>query len=58
MTMIHTHTHTHIYIYIYIYNDIHMHMYLRIMCLMAVTSYLPTPPLGQDIKLGQFLSGV
>ena len=37
-----THTHTHTHTHIYIY----------------IYIYIPTPPLGQDMTQGQFLSGV
>ena len=30
----------------------------RIIIIVALPSYLPTPPLGQDMTQGQFLSGV
>ena len=40
----HTHTHTHAYLN---FRFIYRYLY-----------YLPTPPLGQDMTQGQFLSGV
>ena len=44
-----------LYIYIYIYIYICMHVRINIHIYL---SYLPTPPLGQDVTQGQFLSGI
>ena len=41
------------YIYVYIYICIHIYMHTNIYVYKYVY-YLPTPPLGQDMTLGQF----
>ena len=43
--------HTYIYIYIYIYVCV-------CVCVCVYVSYLSTPPIGQDMTQGQFLSVV
>ena len=63
-THTHTHTHTHTYIYIYIYimvrvfangsRDLGSIPSRAISLLNTALSYLPTPPLGQDMTQGHF----
>ena len=45
------------YIYIYMYMCVYVYIYIYIYVYVC-SSYLPTPPLGQDMTQGQFLSRV
>ena len=58
-----------VYTNIYIHTHMHLHMYVCVyvcvfvcvcvcVCVYVCSSYLPTPPLGQDMTQGQILSGV